>query len=192
MDDLHILAHPDGLGRREADAIGLTDALADRVQIVVHAFAQLLQLVLGNLRLLLHGFQLADDAVRLPAGVFQNAPGLRLGLLHALVLALLDLPAELFGLVAQADGLFAGLLRHLPLPLGDLPVVLRVGDHVLEAHVLLAQQLLGAVDQPLVQPQLAGDLEGVALAGNADGQPVGGPQGFHVELHAGVFHAGGA
>ncbi len=40
------------------------------------------------------------------------------------------------------------------------------------------------------RPSFAGDGKGVALAGDADEQPVGGAQGLHVEFAAGIFHPG--
>ena len=51
-----------------------------------------------------------------------------------------------------------------------------------------AHQLPGPVHDAPVQSQPPGDGEGVGLPRHPDEQPVGGPQGGHVELAAGVLH----
>ena len=51
--------------------------------------------------------------------------------------------------------------------------------------------LLGLLDDIVRQAQLGGDGKGVALSRDADEQPVGGAQGFHVKFAAGVFHPRG-
>ena len=105
---------------------------------------------------------------------------------------MLDFAAQALGLVAQLDRLAPGFLGDFPLALGDLAVIFRVCDHVLEADILLGKQRLGPVDQPFGEAELSGDIKGVALAWNADGQAIGGPEGFDVKFHACVLHAGSA
>ena len=51
---------------------------------------------------------------------------------------------------------------------------------------------LGVLDDIVWKSQLLGDGKGIALARDADQQAVGGPQGLHAELTAGVLHTGGA
>ena len=41
----------------------------------------------------------------------------------------------------------------------------------------------------LLQPQLSGNGKGIALAGNADEQPVGGRERIHIELTGSILHA---
>ena len=68
-------------------------------------------------------------------------------------------------------------------------MVFSVGDYVLKADRVPAQQLPRRVDQVFRQPQPPADFKGVALSRHPDAQPVGRPQRFHVELHGGVLHA---
>ena len=192
VQDLHLVAHLHGLGGLIHPLGLLGQALGEAVDALLQALAQGGRLhVGGGGGVFLHALELAEHLLGLPAGVFQDAPGLVLGLAQALLPLGLGLPAEALGLVPQAGGFRRGLLGQLPLLFGDLPVVLRVGDHVLKALVLLAEELARLLDEPLRKAQLAADLKGVALARHADGQPVGGPQGLHVELHAGILHPGG-
>ena len=57
--------------------------------------------------------------------------------------------------------------------------------------VLLTDAQGSVIDQEAGQPQLAGNGKSVTLAGDTDEQTVGGAQGLHVELAAGIFYAVG-
>ena len=133
--------------------------------------------------------QVGDGLVGLLLCPGQDVPGLLIGLLQEVFPALF----ELLFLVLE-DLLFL-------LQLGAEPVVglfflsqllaglLQVGQEVLEVFGVLAQLLLCRLDDVVGQAQLLGDGEGVALAGDADHEPVGGLQGLDIELAAGVDDA---
>ena len=124
-------------------------------------------------------------------GLLEDLPGLLVGLPEDPVLGLVDLVVLLLELLLEdADALLMPGDFQLLLLDGD-PALLQVGDYVLEGLVLLADLFPGGVYDLLRQPQLGGDGEGVALPGDADQQPVGGLQGLHVELAAGILHKGG-
>ena len=123
---------------------------------------------------------LAQDGVGLLVGFPENFLSL---VVHAVLLFL-------EGVAQFADFfLIAGNIRLFPLQRD--PAVLQLGDHVLKAFVLRADLLLRFFDQIFRKPQLLRDGERVALAGNADQQAVGRPQGFHVKFTAGILHAVG-
>ena len=67
--------------------------------------------------------------------------------------------------------------------------MLQLGDHVFEVLILDVDLLFGIFNQVFRKSQFGRDGERVAFAGNADEQPVSGPQRFHVKLTAGIFHA---
>ena len=191
VHDFHMLAQAHRFGGDEMRSAGHGQPFAELVQPFFHALFERLHLMLRGLRLLFQGFELADDGLGLAARILHHTLAILLGLAQGFLPAFLHLAAQLLGLVAQADGLAMRLLRHFALPLGNLPMVLGVGDHVLKAHIVLGQQLLGAFNQRIRETKLAADLKGVALAGDADGKAVGGAQGSNIELHTGVFHPGG-
>ena len=67
----------------------------------------------------------------------------------------------------------------------------QIRNHILKAFLFFADLLFCRGDNVVGQAQLGGNGEGVALAGNADKESVGGLQGLHVEFAAGVLHKGG-
>ena len=97
-------------------------------------------------------------------GLVECGEGLSCGLLSGLV----RIAAGAFGCAAGREGSGDGLLQG-PLPAG--------------------QVLAGGADQCLGPPQARGDGDGVAVAGLADPEFVGGLQRLGVELDRGVVHA---
>ena len=81
------------------------------------------------------------------------------------------------------------LFGQHPFFFGDLAMVFRVGDHVLKADLVFGEPLVRLLNQFIGQAELARNLKRVGFARNADGETVSRPQSFHVEFHAGVFHA---
>ena len=122
-------------------------------------------------------------------GLLQNSarlfPGVAEDLFFLLVQAVLFL---LQGIAERTDLLFVP---------GDFSLVFfqcnaavfQLGDHVFEVLILDVDLFFGVLDQKFREPQLGRDGERVALAGNADEQPVGGTQRFYVKFTAGIFHA---
>ena len=84
---------------------------------------------------------------------------------------------------------FLLVLGNLQLFLLDgLAADLQVGQQIFEALIRLGEMDFGFLDDGIGQSQLAGNGESITLARDADEQPVGGPQGFHVKFAAGVFY----
>ncbi len=128
------------------------------------------------------------DAFRLPPCLLQNPPCVLFRFPQGGFPLVLHLLAQLFCLIPQSGGFPGGFLCQLPLLFCYLPVILCIGNHILKADGFPAEQLLGVVNQGFGKPQLPADFKSVALSGNADGQPVGRPQGFHVKFHGSVLH----
>ena len=85
-------------------------------------------------------------------------------------------------------GLGGGGPQGFQLVLHFAAVLLQAAHHLLKCVALPADQLPGTVHNGGVHAQALGDGKGVGLARHADEQPVGGPQGGHVELAAAVLH----
>ena len=160
------------------------------VQTVPHGGLGVVELLEVDLLLLLAAqlVQLGENFVGLGLGLAHDALGLGLALGAGVVLGFFHLLPEgpglsgvLLPLTPQAIRLGLGLLQPLAL-------LLQLGQHVLEADGVAVHLGLGVGDNALVQSQPPGDGEGVGLAGDANQQSVGGAQGLHVELTAGVFH----
>ena len=133
--------------------------------------------------------QVGDGLVGLLLGLLQDFSGILVGLLEQFLPALLELllavPQGLAVLLQggpQAGGL---LLLGAQLLTGGL----QVGQEILEVLLLLAELFLCSFDDVVGQAQLLGDGEGVALARDADHEPVGGLEGLDIELTAGVHDA---
>ena len=146
------------------------------------------RLIVAALLLLPQLVQLGKYLLRLLLGLPHDAPRLGLAFGTGVVLGLLHLLPErpglagvLLPLLPQAIRLGLGLFQPLAL-------LLQLGQHVLEPDGFAVHLGLGRLDDALVQSQPPGDGKGVGLAGDADEQPVSGPQGLHVELTAGVLH----
>ena len=109
-------------------------------------------------------------------------------LVRAFSFGLLHLLAEGAGLAGILLPLLPQAVRLVLSLLQPLALLLQLGQYILEPHGFAVHLGLGGLDDALVQPQPPRDGEGVGLAGDADKQPVGGPQGLHVELAAGILH----
>ena len=88
--------------------------------------------------------------------------------------------------------LLAEPFRLHPGSLHLLPLAFQLRKHVLKVLVALVNQIVRFLEDFLGQPQLPGNGESIGLAGNADEQPVGRPQGLHVKLAGGVDNPLGA
>ena len=64
----------------------------------------------------------------------------------------------------------------------------QIGNNVFKADVLFVDLLLGGFDDFIGKTELFGNCKGVTFSGNADQQPVGRAQRFHIEFTAGVFN----
>ena len=167
------------------------DALLRLVEQVPGLGPALVHLLPVQVLPLLQLLQLGQGQVAGRPGLVDDGPGLGLGLLHHLRPLLLQLLPVLPGLGGRLLHLQLEPAGRVPLPLHLLPLLVQLGEHVLEAHVLRVQPGGGLVDDILRQAQPPGDGEGVGLAGDAQHQPVGGGQGVHIELTGGVLHPGG-
>ena len=108
---------------------------------------------------------------------------------HALAVALqggqplLEAGVDLLRLVA-GDLLGAGGLG------GFVALAADVGQQALHLLAVGRDAGAGAVEHVVGHAQAGGDGQGVALAGQADGQAIGGRQALRVELHRGVLMPG--
>ena len=64
----------------------------------------------------------------------------------------------------------------------------QIGNNVFKADVLFVDLLFGGLDDFVGKTELFGNCKGVTFSGNADQQPVGRAQRFHIEFTAGVFN----
>ena len=93
----------------------------------------------------------------------------------ALLFDILRFPAQPFGLDPGA--------LHL------LALLLQLGQYIFKILVGLADQIVCFLQNVLAEPQFTGNSEGIGLAGNADQQLVGRPQGLHIKFAGGIDHA---
>ncbi len=68
-------------------------------------------------------------------------------------------------------------------------VIFQIAEQILKILCFLAELFPGGLNDIAGQAQLFGNREGIALAGDTDGQAVGGLQGLHIEFAGGVFDA---
>ena len=128
--------------------------------------------------------QAADNAAHLLLAIADRALQLLAALLlqfGALLLLLLPALQQLLMQQLRAGQQGRGLLGGLLLALA---LVFQPGDHLIHLpFTARRQQLLGFLQHGAIEAEAAGDRQGVAAAGDAPLQVVGGREGLHIERH---------
>ena len=169
------------LNFRRGRARGRQVLLFDAPQLVPQG-GQLGHLLAIPLQPPLHGAQQG-------AHLFQFCAGFLAGLVQHFCPLLLDAGQPFLQLLSEGFRLAASALGLTGFLLGPLAGHADVGQQRLQLQVLVREELPGSLHNFRVQPQALGDVERVGAPRQANEEPIGGPQGFQVELHTGVLHA---
>ena len=144
------------------------------------------------MRLLAKLLELLIDLIGRAAGIVNDELGFLFRLLRCLFALELDLVVILLRLLFLLFGLQTQMLRLGARPFHLLTLLFELIENILKVRVVLVDHASGLVDDVLRKAEAAGDRKGVGLSGDADEQPVGRLERFHVELTRGIDDALGA